>query len=233
MEAAGDARQALLNYTNAAFARMLIGDYEDAALRLEAVLVRADERGLRFISDTVHCDLVATYERLGRLDEAQRHAVAAIEGFQREGDQRMEGASRGYHATVLFTVGKKAHAFTEIHAALALARVARQILPYMLASLANMELGVGRADAALEHAKEGLDALVETRSDGGREVYVRLALARAFEACGRTDEARTAMEQALEQVRLRLSLIRDAHYRAAFERIEENADVLAWAESAR
>ena len=229
LDQAGHARHALLHRTNAAFARSLVGEYEDAATRLFAVLSDAEARGLRFIVDTAHTDLAGTLERLGRYEEAQKHAVVAIEGFRREGDQRMEGASRGYHALALFKLGKTAHAFTEIHAGLALARVARQILPYMLASLANMELGVGRADAALEHAKEALDVFLETRSDGAHEVYIRVALARALGASGRTEDARTALAEAHEQVRHRLELMRDDRYRASFERIEENAAVLAWA----
>jgi tetratricopeptide (TPR) repeat protein len=229
LEQAGDARHALLHRTNAAFARTLVGDYEDSAKRLFAVLPDAEARGLRFIVDTAHTDLAGTLERLGRYEEAEAHALAAIEGFQREGDQRMEGASRGYHALALFKLGKTAHAFTEIHAALGLARVARQILPYMLAALANMELGVGRADAALEHAKEALDVLLETRSDGAHEVYIRVAFARALGASGRADEAKAALAEAYEQVRHRLELIRDERHRASFERIEENAAVLAWA----
>jgi tetratricopeptide (TPR) repeat protein len=229
LEQAGDARQALLQRTNAAFARTLVGDYEDAAKRLFAVLEDAEARGLRFVVDTAHTDLGGTLERLGRHEEAEKHALTAIEGFQREGDQRMEGASRGYRALALFKLGRTAHAFTEIHAGVALARVARQILPYMLASLANMELGVGNAASALEHAKEGLDILLETRSDGAHEVYIRVAFARALGAVGRTDEAKAALAEAYEQVRHRLTLIRDERYRASFERIEENAAVLAWA----
>ncbi len=229
LDQAGDARHALLHRTNGAFARTLIGDYEDAATRLFAVLADADARGLRFIVDTTHSDLCATLERLGRYDEADKHAVAAVEGFQREGDQRMEGASRGYRAQALFKLGQTAHAFTEIHTGLALGRVARQILPYMLALLSNMELGVGRADAALEHAKEALDVFLETRSDGAREVYVRVTLARALGASGHADDARAALAEAHEQVQRRLALIDDVHYRACFERIEENAAVLAWA----
>ncbi|HEY2366606.1 MAG TPA: AAA family ATPase, partial [Polyangiaceae bacterium] len=228
LEQAGDARHALLHRTNASFARTLVGDYEDAAKRLFAVLADAEARGLRFIVDTAHADLSGTLERLGRFEEAEAHALAAIEGFQREGDQRMEGASRGYHAQALFKLGKTAHAFTEIHAGLALARVARQILPYMLASLANMELSVGSADAALEHAKEALDVFLDTRSDGAHEVYIRVAFARALGASGRADEAKAALAEAYEQVRHRLELIRDERYRASFERIDENAAVLAW-----
>jgi predicted ATPase len=229
LEQAGDARHALLHRTNAAFARSLVGDYEDAANRLFAVLADAQSRGLRFIVDTAQCDLSATLERLGRYEDARTHALAAIEGFKREGDQRMEGTSHCYHAQALFKLGKTAHAFTEIHAGLALARVARQVLPYMLASLANMELGVGNTEAALEHAKEGLDVLLETRSDGAHEVYIRVALARALGAAGRTQEARAALAEAYEQVRHRLTLIREPRYVASFERIEENVAVLAWA----
>ncbi len=226
---AGDDRNMLLQRTNAAFARSLVGDYEEAARGLFETLAIAERQGLKFVIDTSHTDLGNVLERLGRLDEARTHSELALAGFHEEGDQRMEAASRGYLAVVLDRLGEHARAFEQFHAAIALAQKgARQILPFLLASLSNMERTVGRVDDALTHAREALVALEETRSDGAREIPVRVALGRALEAAGRPDEAHTAFAEAHPHLRARLKLIRDDRWRACFERIEENAALLAW-----
>jgi hypothetical protein len=141
----------------------------------------------------------------------------------------MEGASRAYLAVALHRLGRTADAFDEILAAVVLARKAPQILPAILAMLANMELDAGRARGALEHAEEAVDALTKTRSDGGHEIYVRVTYARALSAGGRTDDAQAALREAHTRLRARLQLIQTPHLRACFERVEENATVLGWA----
>ena len=137
--------------------------------------------------------------------------------------------SRAYLAVALHRLGRTADAFDEILAAVVLARKAPQILPAILAMLANMELDAGRARGALEHAEEAVDALTKTRSDGGHEIYVRVTYARALSAGGRTDDAQAALREAHTRLRARLQLIQTPHLRACFERVEENATVLGWA----
>ncbi len=141
----------------------------------------------------------------------------------------MEGASRGYHAIALYKLGRTDEALAEIELAVAIARGALQILPFNLAAQADMELGLGRVEAALEHARAALEAFRETRSDDGREIYVRVTYARALAASGLTDEARAHLAKAHRKLTERMALIREPYYRACFERIEENALVLAWA----
>lgn len=139
----------------------------------------------------------------------------------------MEAASRAYLARVLFAQGRRALAFTEIHAALALARTARQILPFILASLADMELAAGSHEAAAQHANEALELQRRTGSDGAHETYLLVTLARALAAVGRADEADATFAAAYARFDARLAKIRDPKLRADFERVEENAAVLA------
>jgi tetratricopeptide (TPR) repeat protein len=228
-EQVGDERNALLHRTNAAFARTLVGDYDEAARRLFDVLEAASRHGLKFVVDTAHADLGGTLERLLRFEEAREHAELAVSGFRLEGDQRMEGASRAYLAIALHRLGRTSEGFDEILAAVALARNARQILPSILAMLANMEIDAGRGDDALAHAEEAGLALSETRSDGAHEIQVRVAHARALAAVGRADDARAALREAHARLRTRLELIQTPHLRACFEQVEENKTVLKWA----
>ena len=232
-EQAGNERQTLLHRTNGAFARTLVGDYEEAARRLFDVLDVAAQRRVQFVVDTARCDLGATLLPLGRVEQARDQAARAAEGFKRSGDHRMEAASRAYLARALFELGQAAHAFTEIHAARALAQHARQIEPFILAALAEMELRAGDADAAIAHATEAQKTLRETRSDGAHETLVAVTLARALVAAHRGPEADAAFAEAHRRLRERLDLIRDARLRDCFMRIEENAAVLAWAARSR
>ena len=232
-EQVGDERNALLHRTNAAFARTLVGDYDEAARRLVDVLEEAERHGLKFVVDTAHADLGGTLERMGRFEEARDHAERAVLGFRREGDQRMEGASRAYLGVALHRLGRTPEAFDEILAAVGLARKARQILPAILAMLANMELDTGRVEDALVHATEAVEALSETRSDGGHEIHVRVAYARALGEAGRSEEAQAALGEAHTRLRARLELIQTPRLRACFERVEENAAVLVWARGQR
>jgi Flp pilus assembly protein TadD len=141
----------------------------------------------------------------------------------------MEAASRGYLALALHRLGRSADAFTEIHAAVALARSTRQVLPSMLAILAEMELDVGRPSDALGHAEEAVTALRETRSDGAHDIQVRVAYARSLAGVGRGGDAHVVFREAHASLRARIELIQTPHLRACFEHVAENKLVLDWA----
>ncbi len=229
---AGDARYTLMHRANAAFARTLIGDYEEAAKLLFGVLAAAEKQRVKSVIDTTLADLAATLERIGRYEESRDCATKAAAGFHTEGDQRMEAASRGYLAVALHRLGERAHAFTEMHAGLALARTtARQIIPWMLAMLSQMELQVGRADAALEHAREADHEMRNTRSDGSHETLVQVTLARALAASGLASEANAVLADAHGELMRRTELIRDPRWRRSYEAVDENAAVLEWGRS--
>jgi len=226
---AGDVRSKLLHRANAGFARTLIGDYEQAATLLERTLADAERARIQMVIDTALADLASTYERMTRYEESRACATRAVAGFQIEGDQRMEAASRGYLALALFRLGDRAHAFTEMHAALAIARTtSRQIVPWMLAVLSSMELDVGNAQGAIDRAREADVEMRWTRSDGSHEMFVHVALARALSAIGLVEEANGVLGEAYAVLTKRMTLIRDARLRACFAAIEENAAVLAW-----
>ncbi|HEY1955453.1 MAG TPA: AAA family ATPase [Polyangiaceae bacterium] len=228
-EQAGHERHQLLHRTNAAFARTLVGDYETAASELFDVLEIAERRKVAFIADTARSDLGATLERLGRYEEAREQATRAVVGFQREGDHRMEAASRAYLARALFELGRPAHAFTEIHTAVSLARTSRQVLPYNLAVLAHMELDVGSVEQAVVHAREAFATQAESRSQDANDIFIWVTLARALEAAGRTDEANATFADAYARFQARSGEIRDSSLRDRFAVVEENATLLAWA----
>ncbi len=226
---AGDVRSKLLHRANAGFARTLIGDYEGAAALLRRTLADAERHRLQTVIDTALADLSSTLERMGLYEESRECAIRAVAGFQLEGDQRMEAASRGYLALALFRLGERAQAFTEMHAGLGVARAtSRQIVPWMLAVLSSMELEVGRADAAMERAREADVEMRWTRSDGSHETLVQVSLARALSALGLVDEASTVLADAYVILEKRMKLIRDERLRACFANVEENAAVLAW-----
>jgi tetratricopeptide (TPR) repeat protein len=69
-----DERNMLVHRANAAFARSLVGDYDEAARRLFDVVSAAERGGLKFVLDTAHGDLGGTLERMGRFDEARVYA---------------------------------------------------------------------------------------------------------------------------------------------------------------
>ena len=205
------------------FALSELGAYADAEEALRSTLATAERLGLTTVAATARSNLGMVYLRLGRPIEAEASVRAAIGVFE-SSDRRHEGGSRAYLALVLRDAGTLDHAEIEARRALALLEAALALRPLAGAVLATVLLATGRSAEALDAA---LDAMRWPES-GGRieegEALLRLTLARALFATGRTDEARAVIADARDRLHARASTIERAELRRKFlENVPEHA----------
>jgi len=213
--AAGDLRNACLMSGIRGFALSELGAYEEAEGILRATLVTAERLGLPTVAATARSNLGMVCLRLGRANEAETETRAAIRAFEAS-DRRHEGGSRAYLALVLREAGALDHAEKEARRALALLDAALALKPLAGAILASILLAAGRANEALDVARDAM----KWPESGGRieegESLLRLTLVRALFANGHAEEARTALAAARARIMERSATIQRPALRQKF-----------------
>ncbi len=223
-------RGAALAKANGAFARVLIGDLEQAHAQLREALSLAEQLRVRMLVGTIHVDLAVVLERLGRLQDARNMAELGISEQAAHGDQRMEGAARRTLAMVLIRQGALDQAIAEAQSAVELSRVAKRELGHMLATLAYAQLKAGRHVEALATAAQAHETDGPIMASAAGVVMTRLVYARALAANGRAAEARDALRGAHAEVQRQAAKLEGEAARANFlDRIWENAQTIEWA----
>jgi tetratricopeptide (TPR) repeat protein len=169
------------------------------------------------------------YADRGAFDEARVLAIQVCEFCRAHHDRLGEARGSWFLAEVLRRSGDLDGAEREIQAAQAMAMPLDQ--PGMLATLAALRLGQGRAADALAVAE---DAMARCAAMGGcslfRGAFVRLVHAEALHATGAIDAARQAIGDARARLLAIAARIPDAGHRASFlEQVPENARTLALA----
>jgi hypothetical protein len=165
----------------------------------------------------------------GALDEARALATEVREVCRAHRDRLGEARSTWALAEALRRSGDVEGAEREIEAAHAMAMPLDQ--PGMLATLAALRLGHGRAAEAVAVAE---DAMARSAAIGGcglfRAGFVHLVHAEALHATGAHDAARHAIAGARARLRAIAGRIAEPGHRASFlEAVPENARTLALA----
>ncbi|WP_438025888.1 serine/threonine-protein kinase [Sorangium sp. So ce233] len=224
----GDLRGACGQRANAGFACNELGAYGEAAALLRASLSDAERMGLRNIAASARQNLGVALGRLGELAEARAVQAEAVRSFAAMQEPRMEGASRAYLAGILLSAGDVAGAEAEARRAVAMLEVARPLLPYALATLADALLAGGRRDEALAEARRAAEILREIGQLEEGEALVRVVHAEALWATGDREGARAALAEAEARIEERAGKIADPAWRASFvERVPEHARTAA------
>ncbi|WP_437957752.1 protein kinase [Sorangium sp. So ce119] len=224
----GDLRGACGQRANAGFACNELGAYGEAAALLRASLSDAERMGLRNIAASARQNLGVALGRLGELAEARAVEAEAVRSFAAMQEPRMEGASRAYLAGILLSAGDVAGAEAEARRAVAMLEVARPLLPYALATLADALLAGGRRDEALAEARRAAEILREIGQLEEGEALVRVVHAEALWATGDREGARAALAEAEARLEERAGKIADPAWRASFvERVPEHARTAA------
>jgi ATP/maltotriose-dependent transcriptional regulator MalT len=223
--AAGDTRTVSEMQGNLAVTWADLGQLDRAEELLRRGLTDAQKIELKYLTAWVLVNLASVLTHSGRLDEARRAALHALESGRQQGDQRVEGAALLYLSTIAFLAG-------ELHESEHRARLGGEILPAplqpsALASLARATLAQGRVKEALQHARMANELLASIGHVEEYESLVRLILAEALAASGDIAQARAALRAAHERLQARAAQIANPDWRESFlTRLPDNARTL-------
>jgi tetratricopeptide (TPR) repeat protein len=231
-ERAGDRRNALTERTTIAGCYDGLGDYERAERIARANLAESERAGVQ---------RAAAYARsgLGMIlvqQDAKREAGIqllrqVIDELRATGNRRYEGVSRAELALALHFTGDGAASEAEARRALELLDAAPSFRARALAVLARALLGLGRAEEALDAAREAHRILDELGGVLLGESLPPLVLAEALAATGDTEGAFAAIQHARARLLRRAEHIADPDLRRMFFATRDNARTLALAEA--
>jgi len=229
-EHAGDQRNASVMRSNLGFIYAELGDFERAEQTLRSALAIAGRMGLDDVEALVLHNLGHVLAYRGNLDEARMLEQRAVEAFHRTGTVRIEGLARTYLAEIAYLSGDLESAEREARAAADTLKVAPALRASAVAVLARALLARGRADEALQSAREAHAELQALGSLEEGEALVRLAYAEALEATGASNEALGVLAAAREHLLSRAAKISDPVWRERFlTQVPNNARTLALA----
>jgi tetratricopeptide (TPR) repeat protein len=223
--AAGDARTLSNMHAHLAFTWADLGQLDEAEALLRQSLAEAQGLELNYLIVFALINLAPVLSYTGRLEEARRCALQALELGRRQGDRRWEGAAQLYLSTISFLAGDLADA--ESRARLAGEILAAPLQPSAMAAQARAVLAQGRATEALAIARTANDLLATMGAVEEYESLVRLVLPEALAATGEAAAARAALRAARERLLARAGQIRDPTFRESFlTRLPDNARTL-------
>jgi hypothetical protein len=208
-----------------------LGDLTDAEAYLRAVLTQAEQLGEAVPLTTIKAYLArllaqaAPLHRLDELEQLARDVIATKHGI-------FIGDAHAVIAEIGRRRGDLIEAEREARAACDAVRPVPAFGWGIIALHARILLEQGRADEALTVAETGVRELERLGLEGNGEIALRLSLAEALHAVGRTDAAHAALADTIPRLKKRLD---DIPERAARERylanVPANARVIALAKA--
>jgi serine/threonine protein kinase len=233
-EEAGDVRGACSARSSLGYALVELGSYVEGESILRRVIAEGERFGFgNLVAGALH-NLGLALANSGKVDEGRRLELRSVDEARAQGNERLEGSSRAYHALIAVASG-------DLDVALADARAARRILsnntpllPFATAVLAHVLLALSHPAEALESAREGALCMRELGRVETGESLVRVTLAEALWASGARDEAREVILDARARLVARAERIARLDWQHTFlEAVPENARTLrlanAWA----
>ena len=226
--ATGDTRTVCEMRGNLASLWSEMGQLEMAETLLRQTLHEAQAIELNYITAAVLINLAPVLTHAGRLGEARRLTMQALNYARKQGDLRWEGAAQLYLSTISFMAGE--HQGSEQRARSAADIVSLPLQPSALAAIARALLAQDRRAEALEYARKASDLLAATGHVEEYESLVRLMLAEALGAAGDRDGARAALRAAMTRLQDRAVQIGNLEWRVSFLTVlPDNARTLALA----
>jgi tetratricopeptide (TPR) repeat protein len=226
--AAGDTRTMCEMRANLASVWADIGQLARAETLLRESLAEAQKLELHYVTALVLINLGPVLAYSGRLGEARRLAMQALNFARKQGDQRWEGAAQLYLSTITHLSGE--HQGSEQRARRASEIVPDPLRPSALAAIARAVLAQGRSEEALEHARAAHQLMEAVGHVEEYESLVRLMLALALEANGDHTGARAALRAAVDRLQARADHISNPEWRASFlTQLPDNARTVALA----
>jgi len=149
----------------------------------------------------------------------------AADSFRRQGNRRMESASRAYLSVILTLLGDYDEAEREADIGIGIVTAKPDRL-FALAARAYARLQAGRIATACEDASNASEMLEALGGIDEGEIFVRRVHADALLAAGREVEARAAVVRASDRLMAMAAKISDAALRAHYLRdIPENVRI--------
>ena len=211
------------------YACLEIGAYERAVRELEGALEAATATNLHQAIALAQHNLGLALARVGRLDDAKRLEMAAINAFHAQGDARLERASRIYYAEIVMLGGDLAGAGSELQSLLDESHDRTPTRALALASLARVRVRQKDAAAALACAEQAIAMLEEFGGVDEGEALMRLAHVEALHLADRIADATSALATARTRLHDRASRIADPALRTLFlETVPENKQTLSF-----
>ena len=212
---AGDARALSTQLANLAYAKLILGRYEEAERAARESLQRAQRLAIDAVIAHARLNLGRALLGQGRLDAAIREEQLALAWFSRRGDVRLASGARLYLAMMQLELGDPSEA-----ARLA-DRASRDVEglplePLTLAVLSQARLLGGDVPAAVAAAERAVARLDALRSGEDGEPKVRLALVEALWAAGDRGAARQALDVAWSDLQARAKAIADPRWRDSY-----------------
>jgi tetratricopeptide (TPR) repeat protein len=229
-ERAGNVRGACFERGAAAYGFRELGCYAEAEARMSASKTDAERMGLHIVANMNRHYLGPVLARQGRLEEARREELLALEAFLAQGDADAATA-HAYLARIALISGDldaaERHARAGSHADVI--PVGR---PMALAELANVLLARGQSSDARAAAAEATALLASRGTFHEGEALVRLMEAETLEAIGDHAAACVAIHVARARLLERAAKISREDYRRSFlENVSENARTLEFAKA--
>ncbi len=227
-ERAGDLRNATGQRFNVSASHILLGSYAEGERQIRRALADAASMDMRHSMLVGRFNLVSVLGRLGRLEEALEVGEQLVVDCGAREAAHFEGNARTYLAEILMMSGAHDGAMREAARAVELLSATPAVAAYPNAILARATLAKGDARKAAEIARAAV-AVADDLGSGLEEsdALGRLTYAEALWALGERDDAREALNEAANRVRLRASRIADASLRAGFlANVWENARTL-------
>jgi serine/threonine protein kinase/tetratricopeptide (TPR) repeat protein len=208
-----------------------LGDLPGAEAELRRTLARAERLGERLSMTYARvflAQLLAQTAPPDRFDEAERIAREVIAAK----NASLMGAAYAALAEILRRQGDLAGAERETRAGQEVARPFPSYAAEVTALRASILLEQGRAEEALAVAEAGVREQERLGLEGYAEIELRLSLAEALDAAGRTDAARAALRETILRLKKRLDDIPEpAARRRYLTNVRINARVVALAEA--
>jgi serine/threonine protein kinase len=199
-----------------------LGQLDTAEALLRQTLEQSQTIELHYITTAALINLAPVLTHSGRLGEARRLAMQALNFARKQGDQRGEGAAQLYLSTISYVAGE--HPGSEQRARRAAEIGSPSLRASALAAVARALLAQARRPEALEQARAAAAELAARAASGRAERYeslVHLVLAEALAAAGDTAAAR---------VQARAALLANPDWRRSFlTKLPDNARILALA----
>ncbi|HSQ66109.1 MAG TPA: protein kinase [Polyangiaceae bacterium] len=224
---AGDRRNACVQAANMGYVAVVAGALDEAEEALVPTLRVAESLGMARIIAIFKQNIGLLRLWQGRIEESQQVQREAIAAFEAQGDVRLTVHSKLYMASALAAAGDRAGAVEIASAALAASEPLPPAQASALATLADLELSLGRHAEALEHATRAYELLERLHGLEDSESLVRITYVEALAACGRAEEARSLLIDAFESLHARAAKLKRADWRRSFlQLVPDNRRIL-------
>ncbi|HVX45840.1 MAG TPA: BTAD domain-containing putative transcriptional regulator [Mycobacteriales bacterium] len=169
----------------------------------ELALVAAEQLGQDAWRSMIHHDLGWAYTNRHRYTEAEKHALAALEGFRKAQDENNVASSLNDLGSLANVQGRADKAIEYFRAALAIVEDLNDLRgqALVLSNMGAVHSRAGRREEAIPFCEQALAKLAEDGDHPSHRALLLANLGANYEKVGRSGEALGCLEEALATFR--------------------------------